>query len=108
MTPLSQDKLLDYHSSALGFGLISNKMKERCLEEGSRPDTIEEIKDMVVELSDELTENDIRRAVENIRKRAQTCLEQGDKPAPTQNDPNRRVPCPGGHFQHRMKHSPGH
>ena len=76
-------------------------MKDRCLEEGSRPDTIEEIKDMVVELSEELTENDIRTAVANIRKRAQKCLE-GDRPAPTADNPNRRVPCPGGHFQHLM------
>ena len=82
-------------------------MKDRCLEEGSRPDTIEEIKDMVVELSEELTENDIRTAVANIRKRAQKCLE-GDRPAPTLANPNRRVPCPGGHFQHLMRHSPGH
>ena len=78
-------------------------MKDRCLEEGSRPDTIGEIKDMVEELSETLSENDIRRAVENIRKRAQKCLE-GDRPGPN----NTRIPCPGGHFQHLMKHSRGH
>ena len=48
------------------------------MEEGSRPDTIGEIKDMVEELSETLSENDIRRAVENIRKRARKCLEEGD------------------------------
>ena len=79
-------------------------MKDRCLEEGSRPDTIEEIEDMVVELADTLSENDIRRAVANIRKRAQKCLE-GDRPAPTPNNPDRGIPCPGGHFQHLIKHS---
>ena len=64
-----------------------------------------EISDMVVELSEELTENDIRTAVANIRKRAQKCLE-GERPDP--NNPKRQIPCPGGHFQHLLRHSPGH
>ena len=77
---------------------IQKLMKDRCLEEGRRPDTIVEIKNMVEELSETLSENDIRRAVANIRKRAQKCLEEGDRPGPN----DTQIPCPGGHFQHRM------
>ena len=77
---------------------IQKKMKDRCLETGIRPDTIEEIKGLVEELSEELTENDIRTAVANIRKRARKCLEEGDRPGPN----DTLIPCPGGHFQHRM------
>ena len=80
-------------------------IKDKCLEEGSRPDTIDEIKEMVEELSETLSENDIRTAVANIGKRAKICLEQGDKPDPTPEDPHRRVPCPGGHFQHVIRHT---
>ena len=90
------------YEGKLKVGSDKKKMKDRCLEEGSRTDSIEEIKGLVEELSEELTENDIRRAVANIRKRAQKCLEEGDRPAPTAANPDRRVPCPGGHFQHLM------
>ena len=80
-------------------------MKDRCLETGARPNTIEEIKELVEELAEEIPENDIRMAVSNIRKRARKCLEEGDRPAPTAADPHRRVHCPGGHFQHLVTHT---
>ena len=70
---------------------MNKLVKEKCLDQGRRPEDIEEIRELVEESSDELTEDVIRRSVQNIRKRAAKCLES-DKPGP------------GGHFQHLMQH----
>ena len=67
---------------------VQKKIKDRCMEEGRQPDSIEEIRDMVEEESADLTEDVIRRSVANIRKRAEKCVEEN-----------------GGQFQHLMKHT---
>ena len=69
---------------------VNKLVKDKCLEQGRKPEAIEEIRELVEEASDTLTEDVIRRAVQNIRKRAAKCLES-DKPGP------------GGHFQHMMQ-----
>ena len=66
---------------------VQKKIKDRCMEEGRQADTIEELREMVEEESEDLSEDVIRRSVANIRKRARQCL-NSDKPGP------------GGHFQH--------
>ena len=68
---------------------VQKKIKDKWIEEGRKPENIEDLIEMVEEASDELSEDVIRRSVTNIRKRAQMCLDS-DKPGP------------GGHFQHLL------
>ena len=80
------DKVRWKYAKLKGLERHPRKLPKKNVSRRVKPRTLEELKEVVTDFCDSLDEEEVRRAVRDVRPRAELCLKMG-----------------GGHFESQLK-----